>query len=88
MHGVVEFHYQPTVFCNLEPAVRTKDEGLTPLHFAARYIPIYHVEDMSIQERELLSSSRKAVKYLVEDCKVSVNCKVNMHWGMIATSVL
>lgn len=73
----------PLLCLPLDPAVKTRDEQLTPLHFAARYIPI---RDTPQQEHEHdnthLSSSRKAMEYLVTECKkVDVNCKVK-RWGI------
>ena len=64
--------------------MKTTDEKLTPLHFTARYIPIYRDEAALEEDQEAgesitetrLSSSRRMVHYLVNSCKVNVNCQV------------
>ena len=70
-----------------DPELETSDDKLTPLHFAARYIPIYRDETALQEDQEgneatfvetRLSSSRRAVQYLVKICRVNINCQVGM----------
>ena len=60
---------------------------MTPLHFAARYVPPYR--DEATYEREAqatseavnvthLSSSKQMVRFLVQYCRVDVNCQDNV----------
>ena len=68
-----------------DPELETSDDKQTPLHLAARYIPIYH-DDAALQEDQegneatvvetRLHSSRRAVQYLVKICRAKVNCQV------------
>lgn len=57
---------------------------MTPLHFAARYIPPYRDEATYEQEARAttesldvthLSSSKQMVRFLVQYCRVDVNCQ-------------
>lgn len=68
--------------------VESDEDKLTPLHFAARYVPRYHDEATAQQEESEnqeamptqsvtvthLSSSKRAVQLLIHQ-KVNVNCK-------------
>ena len=66
--------------------IQTDDEAkLTPLHFAARYIPRYQdeateqLEGLSGGEQEVtyLSSSKQAMKFFVTFCRVDVSLLLN-----------
>ena len=65
-----------SLFLSADPNSRTREEGFTPLHFAARYIPRIIDRDVQLQESESgssvssvevgkRSSSVQAVQYLV-----------------------
>ena len=58
--------------------IKTRDEKWTPLHFAARYRPRYKDDDDEEEEGEegkvtYLSSSKQAVQYLINKCRVDVS---------------
>ncbi len=60
-------------------ALPSDDEAkLTPLHFAARYLPRYQDDDAQQQDSQeevevtTLSSSKQAMKFLVTFCRVDV----------------
>ena len=59
-----------------DPGVETNKDRLTPLHFSARYIPLYRDEPDSAASKAIHHSSYMAMKFLAEDCTVDVNCKV------------
>ena len=59
----------------VDPEVKTTDEMLTPLHFAARYVPRIQNRDVEDQERSneeaevtTASTSRRAVQLLITNC--------------------
>ena len=57
--------------------IKTRDEKWTPLHFAARYRPRYKDDDDEEEGEEgkvtYLSSSKQAVQYLINNCRVNVS---------------
>lgn len=76
------------IFHALDPNIRTKEEGYTPLHFAARYIPRVINKEFQQQETDAsaqgaavevgkLSSSAQAMQFLV-NLKKHQKVKVNL----------
>jgi ankyrin repeat protein len=71
---------QLLVLSGANPEVITTDERLTPLHFAARYVP--RIQDRDVEDRErsneeaevtTASTSRRAVQLLITYCRVEPN---------------
>ena len=56
--------------------IKTRDDKWTPLHFAARYRPRYQDEteqDLEEERVTYLSSSKRAVQFLIKFCQVNVS---------------
>ena len=66
-----------------DPNETTTDEKLTPLHFAARYMPRYQDDAATVQEVDTatetpaahLSTCKKVIQFLVDICKCDVNAQ-------------
>ena len=74
---ITNLHYSS--LSPLDPEVRTKSEGLTPLHYAARYTPLHTIGEGEEEEVDtaapvtLYSSNEKILQLLINECKVDIN---------------
>ena len=64
----------------IDPQLKTAHEHLTALHLSARYLPRFQDRYVEAQERDdqeaevtNASTSRRAIRYLINDCGVDVN---------------
>ena len=73
---ITNLHYSS--LSPLDPEVRTKSEGLTPLHYAARYTPLHtkwegEEEEVDTVPVTLCSSNKQILELLIMKCKVNIN---------------